>query len=288
MGIKTLKPTTNGRREMTKLTYEELSGSRPEKSLLMGRKEHAGRNNSGRITTRHRGAGNKIRTRIVDFDQTEKLNIEGRVATVEYDPGRRAFIMLVVYKDGEKRYHLAPEGIKVEDIVITAKRAKAKTGNRMQIGSIPVGFEIYNVQISATKGGQIAKTAGCYAKLVSLDSQMAQVQMPSGEIRFVSKDCYASIGKLSNADWQNVSIGKAGRNRWRRQRPEVRGKVMNPVDHPHGGGEGRNPIGMKYPKTPWGLHALGVSTRRPKKSTSRLIIRNRKGRALTKEAELIK
>ena len=282
MGIKIIKNQGGGRRQMSQLTYEELTTSKPEKSLLVCRKESAGRNNTGRITTRHRGSGNPFKIRIIDFGKQDKLNIEGNVRTVEYDPGRKAFIMLVVYKDGEKRYNLAPEGIKVGDTVLMAKRTKAKIGNRMQLSNIPVGFEIYNVQINPSKEGQIAKTAGMAAKLVSLDGEMAQVQLPSGEVRFVHKYCYATVGKLSNADWQNVSIGKAGRNRWRRQRPEVRGKVMNPVDHPHGGGEGKNPIGMKYPKTPWGLHALGVKTRGRKKS-NRLIVRTRKGRALIQD-----
>lgn len=283
MGIKIVKGTTPGRRQWSQLTYEELSGDAPEKSLLKSRKESAGRNNTGRITTRHRGAGNAFKIRMVDFDSTDKLNIEAKVKTIEYDPGRNAFIMLVVYKDGEKRYNIAPEGIKVGDTIIAGKRTKAKLGNRMQLMNIPVGFDIYNVQVSETKKGQIAKSAGSYAKLVSLDGAMAQIELPSKEMRFVAKTCYASIGKVSNADWQNVSIGKAGRNRWRRQRPEVRGKVMNPVDHPHGGGEGKNPIGMKYPKTPWGLHALGVRTRRRKKSSDRLIIRTRQGRILNKD-----
>ncbi|MBI4127164.1 50S ribosomal protein L2 [Candidatus Peregrinibacteria bacterium] len=283
MGIKIIKNTGNARRQMSQLTFEELTTSKPEKGLLVRRKESAGRNNTGRITTRHRGSGNAFKIRIVDCGRQDKLNIEGGVRTVEYDPGRKAFIMLIVYKDGEKRYHLAPEGIKVGDTVLMAKRTKAKIGNRMQLSNIPVGFDIYNVQINPNKEGQIAKTAGMAAKLVSLDGEMAQVQLPSGEVRFVHKYCYATVGKLSNADWQNVSIGKAGRNRWRRQRPEVRGKVMNPVDHPHGGGEGKNPIGMKYPKTPWGLHALGVKTRGRKKSSDRLIVRTRKGRALIQD-----
>lgn len=283
MPIKILKNTGGGRRQMSQLTYEELTTSTPEKSLLVRRKEAAGRNNTGRITTRHRGSGNAFKVRMVDFGSTDKLNIEATVKTVEYDPGRNAFIMLVCYKDGEKRYQLAPEGIKVGDVLLTAKRTKAKLGNRMQLLNIPIGFDIYCVQINPSKDGQMAKSAGNSAKLVSLDGDMAQVQLPSGEVRFVHKYCYASVGRISNADYQNVSIGKAGRNRWRRQRPEVRGKVMNPVDHPHGGGEGKNPIGMKYPKTPWGLHALGVKTRRRSKPSDRLIVRTRKGRALIKD-----
>jgi large subunit ribosomal protein L2 len=282
MGIKKIKGTTPGRRQMTQLTYEEITSTSPEKSLLISRKESAGRNNRGRITTRHRGAGNKIRIRIVDYKQTDKLNIESVVKTVEYDPNRSAFIMLVCYKDGEKRYQLAPEGIKVGDALMTAKKTRARVGNRMLLENIPVGFEIYNVQLAANKEGQIAKSAGSSAKLVSLDGEYAQVQLPSGEIRFVPKNCYASIGKISNADHQNVTIGKAGRKRWKGWRPTVRGKVMNPVDHPHGGGEGKNPIGMKYAKTPWGLHAMGVKTRSRKKVTNKWIVKTRKGKVLTK------
>lgn len=282
MGIKKIKGTTPGRRQMTQLTYEEITSTTPYKGLLIARKEAAGRNNRGRITTRHRGAGNKIKIRVVDYKQTDKLNIEATVKTVEYDPNRSAFIMLVSYKDGEKRYHLAPEGIKVGEVIMTAKKTRAKVGNRMMLENIPVGFEIYSVQLSANKEGQIAKSAGSAAKLVSLDGEYAQVQLPSGEIRFVPKNCYASIGKLSNADHQNVTIGKAGRKRWKGWRPVVRGKVMNPVDHPHGGGEGKNPIGLKYAKTPWGLHAMGVKTRSRKKVTNKWIVKTRKGKILNK------
>lgn len=280
MPIRKIKNTTNGQRTMSVLTYEELTKNKPFKRLLISRKNRAGRNNQGIITVRHRGGGNKIHIRIVDFKQSDKLNVEGVVKTVEYDPNRSAFIILVCYRDGSYRYHLAPEGIKVGDRILTAKKTKARLGNRMMIENIPVGFEIHNVQINPTGHGQLVKTAGSSAKLVSLDGRYAQVQLPSGEVRFVPKTCYASIGRVSNIDHSNVTIGKAGRNRHRGQRPEVRGKAMNPCDHPHGGGEGGCPIGMKYPKTPWGLHALGVKTR-ARKYTNRWIVKSRKGKMFT-------
>jgi len=265
---------------MTALTYEELTKNvKPMKSLLKATKEHAGRNNQGIITVRHRGSGNKTMIRVVDFDQRDKMDIEATIRSIEYDPNRSAFIMLVCYKDGTYRYHLAPEGMVAGDKIVTAKKAKARIGNRMMLESIPIGFAIHNVQIDLNGGGQLAKTAGSCAKLVSLDGEYAQVQLPSGEVRFVPKTCFATIGRISNIDHSNVTIGKAGRNRWKGQRPEVRGKAMNPCDHPHGGGEGNCPIGLKYPKTPWGLHALGVATRR-RKYADRWIVKTRKGKML--------
>ena len=279
MPIRKVKNTTNGQRGKSFLTYEELTTNKPRKQLLVSRKENAGRNSRGVITVRHRGAGNKFHIRIVDFKQTDKMNVEALVKTIEYDPNPNAFILFVCYKDGEYRYHLAPEGMKVGDRILTAKRTKARTGNRMQLEYIPVGFEIHNVQINLSGEGQLAKTAGSAAKLVSLDGEYAQVQLPSGEVRFVEKECFATIGRVSNVDHSNVSIGKAGRKRHMGCRPEVRGKAMNPNDHPHGGGEGNCPIGMKYPKTPWGLHALGVKTRR-RKDTNRWIVKTRKGKML--------
>ncbi len=280
MPIRKVKGTTPARRQMSTLTFEEITTKTPHKKLLKSKKQNAGRNN-GTIATRHRGGGAKRKLRIVDFGRTDKMNIEATVKSVEYDPNRSAFIMLVCYKDGEYRYHLAPEGVKVDDKIITAKRTKARTGNRMQLNAIPVGFEIYNVQIDLNVEGQLAKTAGSAAKLVSLDTEMAQVQLPSGEIRFIHRDCFATIGRVSNIDHGNVVIGKAGRNRWKGKKPTVRGKAMNPCDHPHGGGEGGSPIGMKYPKTPWGMHALGVKTRR-RKDTNKYIVKTRKGQTLAK------
>jgi large subunit ribosomal protein L2 len=279
MPIKKLKKTGNARREMSVLTYEEITTNKPFKGLLKARKEYAGRNNRGVITVRHRGSGNKTQLRDVDFDQRAKMNIDGIVKTVEYDPNRSAFIMLVSYKDGDYRYHLAPEGIQVGDKILTAKKTKAKIGNRMILENIPVGFDIHNVQTDLNGKGQLVKSAGGAAKLVSLEGEYAQVELPSGEVRFVHKACFASIGRVSNIEHGNISIGKAGRSRWMGRRPEVRGKVMNPCDHPHGGGEGNCPIGLKYPKTPWGLHALGVATRR-RKYTNRWIVKTRKGKML--------
>ena len=280
MPIKKVKGTTPARRQMTTLTYEEVTTSKPRKQLLKSKKQMSGRS-GGTITIRHRGGGNRRKVRVIDFKRSDKMNIEATVKSIEYDPRRSAFIILVCYKDGEYRYHLAPEGIEVGDRIMTAKRSKARTGNRMHLESIPVGFEIYNVQIDLQKGGQLAKSAGNAAKLVSLDGEYAQVQLPSGEVRFVPKTCFASIGRVSNVDHGNVVIGKAGRNRHRGKRPTVRGKAMNPCDHPHGGGEGGSPIGMKHPKTPWGLPALGVKTRR-RKSTNRWIVKTRKGKMLAK------
>lgn len=277
MPIKTFKKTTNGRRELRALTYEEVTTNKPHKSLLTTKKEDAGRNNMGVITTRHRGAGNKIKIRKLDFDQRDKLNIEATVRSIEYDPNRSAFIMLVCYKDGEYRYHIAPEGTKVGDKIMTANKAKARVGNRMMLESIPIGFEIHNVQTNLTGRGQLSLSAGNYSKLVSLDGEYAQVELPSGEVRFVSKQCFASIGRVSNSDHSNTCLGKAGRKRNMGWRPRVLGKSMNPNDHPHGGGEGHCPVGLKYPKTPWGLHALGVATRR-RKYTDRWIVRTRKGK----------
>lgn len=280
MPIRKVKGTTPGRRNMSTLTYEEVTTSTPRKSLTSGKKQQAGRSH-GTISVRHRGGGAKRRLRDVDFNRAAKLNIEATVKSVEYDPNRSAFIMLVCYTDGEYRYHLAPEGVQVGDKILAAVKAKARRGNRMHLENIPVGFEIYNVQVTPNGDGQMAKSAGSSAKLVSLDGEYAQVQLPSGEVRFVHKTNLASIGRVSNVDHGNVRVGKAGRTRWKGRRPQVRGKAMNPVDHPHGGGEAANSIGMKYPKTPWGMHALGVKTRK-RKSTNRWIVKTRKGKSVAK------
>lgn len=267
---------------MTGYSFEELTASKPLKKLVKRIKKHSGRNNTGSITCRHRGGGSKRKYRSIDFKQIKNHHIAGTVTTVEYDPIRTAYIMLVTYKNGDKQYLLAPEGIKAGDEIITAPKAKIKTGNRMQLQNIPVGFNIYNIEIQPDKGGQAVRSAGSSANIIGFDGDYAQLQMPSKEIRMVLKTCYASIGRLSNVDHNLITIGKAGRNRYKGKRPQVRGKVMNPNDHPHGGGEGRNSIGLKYPKTPWGLHALGVKTRARKKRSNRLIIRTRKGRAMLK------
>lgn len=274
MGIRKFKPTTPGVRQMSMSTFEEITKSKPEKSLLINVKRHAGRNSRGKITVRHRGSGAKRMYRMVDFNQTNKLGIEGKVAAIEYDPNRTAYIMLVIYRDGEKKYHIAPEGIKVGAKIITKEKAKIKIGNRIILKNIPVGYSIHNVELYEKKGGQLARTAGTSLTLVSLEGPYAQLQMPSGEIRMVSKNCFASIGIVSNADHGNIVIGKAGRSRHMGRRPEVRGTAMNPKDHPHGGGEGRTGIGLKHPKTPWGMPALGFKTRR-RKYTNRWIVRSR-------------
>lgn len=275
MAVKKFKPTTPGRRQMSVASFEEITTTKPEKSLLTTLNKKSGRNNTGRITVRHRGGGAKRMYRIIDFNRTDKMNIEGTVKTVEYDPNRTAYIMLVQYKDGEKRYHLAPSEIKVGDKINTSEKGKIKAGNRMHLNSIPVGYSVYNVELKAGKGGQLGRSAGTSIKLVSLEGKYAQVQMPSGEVRLVPKKGFASIGTTSNIDHSNIKIGKAGRKRHLGRRPQVRGKAMNPVDHPHGGGEGGASIGMKHPKTPWGLPALGVKTRR-RKYTNKMIVKDRR------------
>ncbi|MDX9970669.1 MAG: 50S ribosomal protein L2 [Candidatus Gracilibacteria bacterium] len=275
MAVKKFKPTTPARRHMSVASFEEVTKSRPEKSLIVRRKKNAGRNSYGRITVRHRGGGNIKKYRIIDFKQTDKINIEGKVVGIEYDPGRSAYIMLVTYKDGEKRYHLAPSGITVGDRVLCAEKAKIKEGSRLLIKNIPIGFAIHNIEMHRGKGGQLGRSAGTSIKLVSLEGDLAQIQMPSGEIRLVDKECYASIGIVSNIEHSNVKIGKAGRKRHMGWRPTVRGSVMNPVDHPHGGGEGRCPIGLSQPKTPWGMPALGYKTRK-RHYTDKMIIKDRR------------
>ncbi len=286
MPVKSFKPTTPGQRFRISLTYEELTKFHPEKALRRRIQKHAGRNNQGRLTVRHRGGGNKVLYRLIDFKQTEKLNIPAKVNAIEYDPFRTCFIMLAFYADGEKRYHIAPEGIKVGTSIITKPDAKIRIGNRIQLKNIPIGFEIYNVEIMQGRGGQIVRSAGSAARLISLEGTYAQVEMPSKEIRFVSKECYASIGRVSNVDHNLISLGKAGRARWKGLRPEVQGKAMNPIDHPHGGGEGGTSIGMPHPKTPWGAPALGYKTRKRNKWTNRFIVKTRRGKQLIKTEQL--
>lgn len=275
MPVKHYKPTTPSLRQMTRDTFEEITKSYPEKSLTYIKKEKAGRNNTGKLTVRHRGGGHKKRIRIVDFKSTDKLGIPAKVSSIEYDPNRTAYIMLLTYMDGEKRYQVAPIGIKVGDTIVSNPKAPIETGNRMHIKNVPVGFAVYCVELQPGKGGQLAKTAGASIKVVSLEGPKAQIQLPSGEIRLIEKKCFASIGTVSNPDHGNIKIGKAGRNRWLGKRPSVRGKAMNPVDHPHGGGEGSNSIGMKAPKTPWGLPALGVKTRSRRKDSNKFIVKSR-------------
>lgn len=255
--------------------FSALTKKKPEKALLVKSKKQAGRNNQGRLTVRHRGGGHKRRYRIVDFKMTDKKEISAIVKAIEYDPNRSAFIALLVYADGEKRYIIAPQNLEVGTKVITGEKVKLKVGNRMPIKNILPGFDVHNVELHLGRGGQIVRSAGTSAKVVSVDGDLAQIQLPSKEIRLVNKDCYASIGIVSNIDYSNVRIGKAGRSRWLGRRPQVNGKSMNPCDHPHGGGEGHCSIGLKYPKTPWGKPALGFKTRR-KKTTDNLILKRRK------------
>ncbi len=255
--------------------FSGLTKKRPEKSLTIGKQRISGRNSLGRVTVRRRGGGHKRNYRIVDFKQIDKAGVPAKVIALEYDPNRSARIALLSYADGEKRYMLAPEGLNVGDQVVCAPRTKVKVGNRMQLKNIPVGFKIFNVELVIGKGGAIVRSAGSSAILTSLDGPYAQVQFPSGEVRYVHKECYASIGTVSHTEHNLITIGKAGRSRWMGRRPKVLGKSMNAVDHPHGGGEGHSSIGLKYPKTPWGKHALGVKTRKRRHPGNRWIVRRR-------------
>ncbi len=272
MPIKVYKPTTPGRRNMSVLTYEEITKEEPEKSLIEPLKKHAGRNNRGVITTRHRGGGNKRFYRIIDF-RRDKWGIPAKVAAIEYDPNRTAFIALLHYADGEKRYILAPLGLKVGDTVQSGPGAPIRVGNALPLREIPLGTQVHNVELYPGRGGQLVRAAGAVAQVVAKVDNYVHLRLPSGEIRMVHADCMATIGQVGNLDHQNVSIGKAGRKRHMGWRPAVRGSAMTPRDHPHGGGEGKAPRGMP-PKTPWGKPALGKRTRRNKKS-DRFIIRRR-------------
>jgi large subunit ribosomal protein L2 len=274
MPVKKMKPTSPGRRQMTIADFSDLTKKGPEKRLIYGKKQNAGRASSGRVAVRHRGGGHKRNLRMIDFRQSDKQGIVGTVASLEYDPNRTSRIALIHYIDGDKRYILAPQGLKVGDKIVCSERAKVKTGNRMQLQHIPVGFKVYNLEMTIGRGGISVRSAGTSATLLGLDGDYALVQMPSGEVRKVRKECYASIGTVGNEEHNLIKIGKAGRIRWMGRRPQVLGKSMNAVDHPHGGGEGHSPIGLKRPKTPWGKPALGVKTRRARKSST-LIIRPR-------------
>jgi large subunit ribosomal protein L2 len=259
---------------MTIADFSGLSKKRPEKSLVYGKQRIHGRDNKGRVVVRHRGGGHKRLMRMVDFKQTRKLGVPAVVVALEYDPNRSARIALVQYVDGEKSYLLAAEGMKAGDQIVAAERTKVKLGNRMQLQHIPVGYHIFNIEMQLGRGGQVVRSAGTAATLVGIDGDFALLQMPSGELRKVRKECFATIGTVSNGEHNLITIGKAGRQRWLGRRPTVLGKSMNAVDHPHGGGEGHSPIGLKRPKTPWGKPALGVKTR-PKWKLNDLIIRRR-------------
>ncbi|MBL8031506.1 MAG: 50S ribosomal protein L2 [Candidatus Doudnabacteria bacterium] len=276
MAVKIYKPTSAGRRISSVTDYSVLKKNRKTpKSLLISKSTTAGRNNSGKITVRHRGGGSRLQIRVVDFSRADRKGIPGKVQTIEYDPTRSAFIALVAYRDGAKRFILAPQGLQVVQTVVFSETADILPGNRLLIKFIPVGTFIHDIELVPGNGGKLARSAGTYAILQTVEAGNALLKMPSGEIRKVKDTCAATVGQLSNQDLMNVVIGKAGRKRHMGWRPQVRGKVMNPVDHPHGGGEGQNPVGLKYPKTPWGKHALGVRTRDKKKSSQKLIIKRR-------------
>ena len=274
MSIKFYKPTGNGRRNMSVTDYSELSNVAPERSLLVSLKKNSGRNSYGRITVRHRGGGQRRKYRIIDFKR-DKFDIPATVASVEYDPNRSAFIALLQYEDGEKRYILQPAGLKVGDVVVSGKDADIKAGNALPLSSIPVGTIVHNVELYPGRGGQLARAAGNSAQLMAKEGIYALLRRPSGELRNVPASCMATIGQVGNLDHENVKVGKAGRKRHMGWRPTVRGSVMNPCDHPHGGGEGKSPVGRPGPVTPWGKPALGYKTRRTKKSSDKLIVKRR-------------
>ena len=277
MGIKVYKPTTNGRRNMTGSDFAEITTSTPEKSLLVSMSKTAGRNNTGRITVRHHGGGHKRKYRVIDFKRTTD-NVVAKVATIEYDPNRTANIALIVYSNGVKSYILAPKGLEVGMTVVSGPEADIKVGNALPLANIPVGTLIHNIELKPGKGGQMARSAGCSAQILGIEEKYVTLRLASGEVRKVLANCRATVGTVGNEDYSLVNYGKAGRNRWRGIRPTVRGSVMNPNDHPHGGGEGRTPIGRKSPMTPWGKKALGVKTRRNKKASTKLIVRRRNGK----------
>ena len=274
MGIRVYKPTTNGRRNMTSLDFAEITTNTPEKTLLVSLKNKAGRNNNGRITVRHQGGGHKRHYRLIDFKRN-KDGVEAVVKTIEYDPNRSANIALVHYTDGVKAYIIAPKGLEVGQRIVSGPEADIKVGNALPLANIPVGTLIHNIELKIGKGGQIVRSAGTSAQLMGKDNGYAILRLPSGEMRRVRQECRATVGVVGNADHSNLVIGKAGRHRWMGVRPGNRGVVMNPCDHPHGGGEGKSPVGRKHPVTPWGKPAHGVKTRDKKKASNSLIIKRR-------------
>jgi len=274
MAIKLYKPTTPGRRGMTVVDYSGLSKVEPEKSLLQTLKKHSGRNSYGRITVRHKGGGNRVKYRIIDFKRN-KLDMNAEVKTIEYDPNRSAFIALVEYEDGEKKYILAPDKLAVGDVIRAGKGADIKPGNALVLSDMPVGTVIHNIELYPGKGAQLVRSAGGSAQLMAKEGKLALIRLPSGELRNVSIKCMATIGSVSNPDHSNVNWGKAGRIRHMGKRPTVRGSVMNPCDHPHGGGEGKSPIGRPGPVTPWGKPTLGYKTRSKKKASNKFIVKRR-------------
>ena len=277
MAIKTFNPTTPSRRNMTVIDYSGLSKVKPEKSLLETLKKNSGRNSYGRITVRHRGGGNKKKYRIIDFKR-DKMDMAATVLTLEYDPNRSANIALVEYEDKERRYIIAPNGLKVGDVVYSSANADIKPGNCLPIANIPLGTIIHNVELYPGRGAQLVRSAGGAAQLMAKEGEAAQVRLPSGEVRYIRMNCKATIGQVGNIDYENVQIGKAGRTRHKGFRPTVRGSVMNPCDHPHGGGEGKSPIGRPSPVTPWGKPTMGYKTRKTKNRTDKQIVRRRNGK----------
>jgi large subunit ribosomal protein L2 len=274
MPIKTYKPTSPGRRGMSVSTFEEITKTKPEKSLLAPLRKKAGRNVRGKITVRHRGGGHKRRYRLVDFKR-DKFGIPARVISIEYDPNRSARIALLTYADGEKRYIIAPLGLMVGSVLMAGPEAEIRVGNALPLANIPVGAVIHNIELQQGRGGQLVRSAGTSAQLVAKEGKYAHVRLPSGEVRLIPQQCVATIGQVGNTDHGNISLGKAGRKRHRGWRPAVRGSAMSPRDHPHGGGEGRAPIGMPSPKSPWGKPTLGKKTRR-NKATDKWIVRRRR------------
>lgn len=275
MAIRLYKAYTSGTRNRTVSTFEEITSTIPEKSLLQKKHRKKGHNNRGIITSRHRGGGHKRRYRIIDFKRN-KINIESIVASIEYDPNRNARIALLHYKDGEKKYILHPRSLKVGNKVISGPSAPIEVGNTLPLSDIPLGTAVHNIELKPGKGGQLVRAAGTYAQIVAKEGYLITLKLPSSEVRVIRKECYATIGQVGNIDHSNITIGKAGRNRWQGNRPKVRGVVMNPIDHPHGGGEGRSPIGKPHPVTPWGKPALGRKTRNNKKYSNKYILRRRK------------
>ena len=274
MGIKQYKPTSPGRRGATGYTFEEITKKQPEKALLLPFKKKAGRNNQGRITVRHRGGGAKRRLRMIDFKRHDKIGVPGKVAAVEYDPNRSARIALIHYLDGEKRYILWPVDLKVGDTVVCSPEADIKPGNALPLKAVPSGTQVHNVELYIGKGAQLVRSAGAGAQVMAKEEAYVMVRLPSGEVRRIHGDCYATVGQVGNLEHSQIKLGRAGRARLMGRRPQVRGSAMSPRDHPHGGGEGRSPIGLPGPKTPWGKPALGLRTRR-RKETNKYIVRRR-------------
>lgn len=280
MGIKTYKPYTPSRRQMSGSDFVEITKSTPQKSLLANKKKTSGRNNNGKITVRHRGGGNRRKYRIVDFHRNEKDGIKAKVLSIEYDPNRSSRIALICYEDGQKAYILAPEGLKEGMTVTNGDKAEPRVGNCLPLSIVPIGSNIHNIEIEPGKGGQLVRSAGGYAQLMAREGKYATLRLPSGEMRMVPIECRATIGVIGNGDHNLINLGKAGRKRHLGIRPTVRGSVMNPIDHPHGGGEGRAPVGRPGPSTPWGKPALGLKTRKGKKASNKLIVRRRDGRSI--------